>query len=171
MKKLSFIRRGDLVGLVREMLGDESFHRRVLQQVTGCEKSQDMNGWDVWYANVEGIAFPEGLSVHKVYATIRNRLSELSPTRQDRIFLRMQNQVLSERDCACLLVETQPEYPQDAQWDKYVDGRSVGHRQIRRMSIELFYSLVTGQSDALEQVLASLPDVIEEATLYREGGN
>ena len=83
----------------------------------------------------------------------------------------MQNQVLSERDCACLLVETQPEYPQDAQWDKHVDGRSVGHRQIRRMSIELFYALVTGQSDAFEQVLAALPEVIEEAALYREGRN
>lgn len=42
-----------------------------------------------------------------------------------------------------------------------VDGKKVGHRFIRRVSIDRFYALVTGQKDAFYRLCMHLPEVIQ----------
>lgn len=76
-------------------------------------------------------------------------------------YIKMQNQLLQDDDCACYLVEAIAKRSQDIKWETTVDKRKVSHRLIRRVSLDKFYALVTGQEDAFYQMCMVLPNVIE----------
>ena len=75
----------------------------------------------------------------------------------------MQNQLLKDDDCACFLVEAIAQRSQNIKWETTVDKVKVGHKLIRRVSIDRFYSLITGQEDAFYQICMVLPEVIQKA--------
>ena len=50
-------------------------------------------------------------------------------------------------------------------WETTVDKRKVGHKLIRRVSLDRFYALVTGQDDAFYQMCMVLPDIIQKAVI------
>ncbi len=75
----------------------------------------------------------------------------------------MQNQILADDDCACFLVEAIAQRSQNIKWETTVDRRKVGHKLIRRVSLDQFYALVTGQEDAFYQICISLPFVVKKA--------
>lgn len=77
-------------------------------------------------------------------------------------FIKMQNQLLKDDDCACFLVEAIAKQSQNIKWETTVDGQRVGHRLIRRVSMDQFYALVTGQNDAFYQMCMVLPQKIQE---------
>ena len=58
---------------------------------------------------------------------------------------------------------------QNIKWETTVDKKKVGHKLIRRVSIDQFYALVTGQDDAFYQMCMVLPSVIEKAVKELEG--
>ena len=77
-------------------------------------------------------------------------------------FIKMQNQLLNDDDCACFLVEAIAQHFQNIKWETTVDKKKVGHKLIRRVSIDQFYALVTGQEDAFYQMCMVLPSEIEK---------
>lgn len=77
----------------------------------------------------------------------------------------MQNQLLTDDDCACFLVEAIAKRSQNIKWETTVDDKKVGHKLIRRVSLDQFYALVTGQEDAFYRMCMVLPDVIEKAVI------
>ena len=50
-------------------------------------------------------------------------------------FIKMQNQLLNDDDCACFLVEAIAQRSQNIKWETTVDKKKVGHKLIRRVSI------------------------------------
>ena len=74
----------------------------------------------------------------------------------------MQSQLLDDDDCACFLVEAIAKKSQNIKWETSVDKKKVSHRRIRRVSLDKFYELVTGQEDAFYQLCMELPRVIEK---------
>ena len=78
-------------------------------------------------------------------------------------FIKMQNQLLHDDDCACFLVEAIAKNSQNIKWEPKVDGQKMGHKYIRRVSLDQFYSLVTGQKDAFYNMCMVLPEVINKA--------
>jgi hypothetical protein len=84
-------------------------------------------------------------------------------------YIKMQSQLLDDDDCACFLVEAIAKKSQNIKWSTTVDGKSVSHKKIRRVSLDQFYALVTGQEDALYQMCMVLPKVIEK--VVAEGGD
>ena len=75
--------------------------------------------------------------------------------------MKMQNQLLKDDDCACFLVEAIAKKSQNIKWETTVDKQKMGHKLIRRVSLDQFYSLVTGQEDAFYQMCLVLPKVIK----------
>jgi len=84
-------------------------------------------------------------------------------------FIKMQNQLLNDDDCACFLVEAIAQRSQNIKWETTVDKKKVGHKLIRRVSIDKFYALVTGVEDAFYQMCMVLPSIIEKAVKELEG--
>jgi hypothetical protein len=73
----------------------------------------------------------------------------------------MQNQLLNDDDCACFLVEAIAQKSQNIKWETTVDGKRVSHKRIRRVSLDQFYSITTGEKTAFYKMCMILPKVIE----------
>lgn len=49
---------------------------------------------------------------------------------------------------------------QNMKWTTKVDGKNVRHRLIRRVSMDQFYAILTGEDDAFYKMCMALPGVI-----------
>ena len=139
------------------------FHQRIFQYIPNCHvpPNGEEGGWDVIYKNPKGISMPDGSVVHTVYVEMKNKHNTMNSASAGKTFIKMQNQLLKDDDCACFLVEAIAKRSQNIKWETTVDKNKVGHKLIRRVSMDRFYELVTGQEDAFYQICQVLPEVIE----------
>ena len=147
------------------------FHQRIFQYIDGCRVPDNgkEGGWDVIFQKESGIVLPDGDRVHTVYVEMKNKHNTMNSSAAGKTYIKMQSQLLADDDCACFLVEAIAKKSQNIKWSTTVDGKSVSHKKIRRVSLDQFYSLVTGKEDALYQMCMVLPQVIEN--VIAEGDN
>ncbi len=138
------------------------FHQCIFKYFKNCHvpPNGQEGGWDVIYENEDGIEVG-GSNVHKVYIEMKNKHNTMNSASSGKTFIKMQNQLLKDDDCACFLVEAIAKKSQNIKWEPSVDGQRMGHKLIRRVSLDQFYALVTGQEDAFYQLCLVLPDVIQ----------
>lgn len=136
----------------------------MFQYISGCRVPDNgkEGGWDVIYENSNGIILPEGDIVHTIYVEMKNKHNTMNSASAGKTYIKMQDQLLRNDDCACYLVEAIAKKSQNIKWETSVNGNKVSHKRIRRVSIDQFYALVTGEADALYQICMVLPDVIAE---------
>jgi hypothetical protein len=146
------------------------FHQRIFQYMADCHVPDNgtEGGWDVILHREDGIVLPDGDMVHTVYVEMKNKHNTMNSASAGKTYIKMQSQLLDDDDCACFLVEAIAKRSQNIKWTTTVDGKSVSHKKIRRVSLDQFYALVTGQEDALYQMCMVLPGVIEK--VVAEGG-
>lgn len=146
------------------------FHQRIFQYINNCHVPDNgtEGGWDVIFQVSEGITLPEGDIVHTVYVEMKNKHNTMNSAAAGKTYIKMQSQLLDDDDCACFLVEAIAKKSQNIKWSTTVDGKSVSHKKIRRVSLDQFYALVTGQEDAFYKMCMVLPKVIEK--VVNEGG-
>ena len=138
------------------------FHQGIFQYISHCRVPANgtEGGWDVIVERADGIVIPNGGTVHTVYVEMKNKHNTMNSAAAGKTFIKMQNQLLRNDDCACFLVEAIAGRSQNIKWETSVDGEKVGHRLIRRVSIDRFYALVTGEEDAFYRMCRILPEVI-----------
>lgn len=139
------------------------FHQRIFQYIKNCHVPDNSKegGWDVIYENKDGIQLPDGDIVHRIYVEMKNKHNTMNSASSSKTYIKMQNQLLNDDDCACFLVEAIAQKSQNIKWETTVDQNKVSHKRIRRVSIDNFYALVTGEDDAFYQICMVLPETIE----------
>lgn len=147
------------------------FHQRIFEYMENCHVPDNgtEGGWDVIFRKEDGIELPDGEKVKTVYVEMKNKHNTMNSASAGKTYIKMQSQLLDDDDCACFLVEAIAKRSQNIKWETSVDGKKVSHKKIRRVSLDQFYALVTGQEDALYQMCMVLPKVIEK--VVREGGD
>ena len=141
------------------------FHQRIFQYIKNCRVPQngEEGGWDVIYENPNGIEIPNAGVVHTIYVEMKNKHNTMNSASAGKTFIKMQSQILDNDDCACFLVEAIAQHSQNIKWETSVDKKKVGHKLIRRVSLDQFYAMITGQKDAFYQLCMILPSVINSA--------
>ena len=141
------------------------FHQTIFKYIEHCRvpNNGEDGGWDVIFENKNGIIMPDGSRVSRVYVEMKNKHNTMNSASSGKTFIKMQNQLLHDDDCACFLVEAIAKNSQNIKWEPKVDGQKMGHKYIRRVSLDQFYSLVTGQKDAFYNMCMILPEVINKA--------
>lgn len=141
------------------------FHQRIFQYIDKCRVPDNgkEGGWDVIFENPDSIEIPSAGTVSRVYVEMKNKHNTMNSASAGKTFIKMQNQLLTDDGCACFLVEAIAQHSQNIKWETTVDKHKVGHKLIRRVSLDKFYALVTGQEDAFYQMCMVLPDVIQKA--------
>lgn len=149
------------------------FHQRIFQYIANCRVPDNgkEGGWDVIYRNDAGITLPGGDVVHNVYVEMKNKHNTMNSAAAGKTYIKMQNQLLKDDDCACFLVEAIAQKSQNIKWETTVDRSKVSHRRIRRVSLDQFYAMVTGEEDAFYQLCMALPEVIEKVVNSGDGVN
>ena len=137
------------------------FHQRIFQYIKDCEVPT--TGWDVVFSREQGIDVSDGDMVSRVFVEMKNKHNTMNAASSGKTYIKMQSQLLTDDDCACFLVETIAKQSQNITWAVSVDGQQKKHKRIRRVSMDKFYALVTGQEDAFYQMCMVLPKVIEKA--------
>lgn len=143
------------------------FHQNMFSYFKGCEVPD--TGWDVIYKNPEGIIMPDGDVVHTIYVEMKNKHNTMNSASSAKTYIKMQSQILDDDDCACLLVEAIAKHSQNVKWTTKVDGKNVQHRLIRRVSMDQFYALITGEEKAFYNMCMKLPIMIDK--VVNEGEN
>ncbi len=100
--------------------------------------------------------------VDKIYVEMKNKHNTMNSSSSQKTFMRMQNKLLEDRERACYLVEVIAKKSQNIAWKVSLDGVSTSHENIRRVSIDKFYELVTGEKEAFKQLVEILPKVMDD---------
>ena len=74
----------------------------------------------------------------------------------------MQDTILINSKATCALVEVIAKNSQDTIWNISLNGEPFSNDNIRRVSIDKFYTMVTGQDTAFKELCEVLPQVIED---------
>lgn len=138
------------------------FHQYIFKYIDNChvpENGKD-GGWDIIYTNDNGTTIEDAYKVKTIYVELKNKHNTMNSSSSSKTYIKMQNQILNNDNCACFLVEVISQHSQNIKWETTVDGKKCSHRLIRRVSIDKFYEIVTGEEDAFYKMCLSLPNTI-----------
>lgn len=110
----------------------------------------------------------------EIYVEMKNKHNTMNSSSSQKTFMRMQNTLLEKTKATCYLVEVIARNSQDIKWAVSLDWESVSHNNIRRMSIDKFYELVTGKVYAFRDICSIIPSVLDDVILEiwdRSSGN
>ncbi|MBL4900306.1 MAG: Eco47II family restriction endonuclease [Colwellia sp.] len=99
----------------------------------------------------------------KLFITIVPKCSDLTSTNARSIFMTMQNKILLDRETDCYLVEKMAPCEQETLWEIKVNDECFSHPNIKRISLNKYYFLLTGISNAYNQLNKILPTIIHNA--------
>ena len=112
---------------------------------------------------------PDGDLVHTIYVEMKNKHNTMNSASSAKTYIKMQSQILDDDDCACFLVEAIAKKSQNIKWSTMVDKKKVQHKLIRRVSMDQFYWILTGDKNAFYKVCMKLPEVIN-SVINEESG-
>lgn len=123
------------------------------------------NGW-----HVPETGFDVVNDKQKIYVEMKNKHNTMNSSSSQKTYMRMQSVLIKEPTATCMLVEVIATKSQNAKWIVSLDGERVENENIRRVSIDQFYALVTGEQTAFKQLCEKLPTVIEDviATIIQQ---
>ena len=108
------------------------------------------------------------------FVEMKNKHNTMNSSSAQKTYMRMQSTLLANPSAQCLLVEVIAKKSQDVVWRMSLDGESVSNERIRRMSIDKFYALVTGDPIAFKKLCEKLPLIIQdiiESDDFKVGSN
>ena len=105
----------------------------------------------------------------KIYIEMKNKNNTMNSSSSQKTYMRMQHTLLQDAKATCMLVEVIAANSQNIPWRASLDKQSVVDERIRRVSIDKFYEMVTGDKCAFKKLCTILPriieDVVQESTL------
>jgi len=113
-----------------------------------------------WYVPQKGFDIVN--DTDKIYVEMKNKHNTMNSSSSQKTYTRMQNKILNTPNATCMLVEVIAKNSQNIPWQVSLDGESMSHVQIRRVSIDKFYELVTGEKEAFKQLVEALPNVMDD---------
>lgn len=122
-----------------------------------------------WYVPEKGFDIVN--AQEKIYVEMKNKHNTMNSSSSQKTYMRMLTKINNVPDAKCMLVEVIAKNSQDIPWKISLDGESISHSQIRRVSIDKFYELVTGEQEAFKQLVEVLPRVIDDVldSIHRNG--
>ena len=107
----------------------------------------------------------------KIYVEMKNKHNTMNSSSSQKTYIKMQGMLLQNSQNRCILVEVIAKHSQNTPWKISLDGNSHEHDFIRRVSIDKFYELVTGKSDAFKRLCEVLPFVLDDVVKSMPKGN
>ncbi len=126
------------------------FHQNIFKYIDNCEVPE--KGFDIIYNDGK----------KKYYVEMKNKHNTMNSSSSESTYKRMLKKINEDENAICFLVEVIASKSQNITWIK--EGYA-GDERIRRVSVDQFYKIVTGEDDAFSQIL----DALEENLLALGG--
>ena len=127
------------------------FHQNMFKYIKNCEVPRE--GFDVIVTLKDG---------KKIYVEMKNKHNTMNSSSSQKTYMRMQNKIASDSKAECFLVEAIARNSQNIVWKVSVDGERLENERIRRVSMDKFYEIVTGDKEAFYKICMVLPELIDE---------
>lgn len=98
----------------------------------------------------------------KIYVEMKTKHNTMNSKSSSATYMMMQNKLLQDDKAVCLLVEVIAKNSQNIAWSVTVNKTKMSNERIRRVSIDKFYEIVTGEKEAFKQLVEVLPKVIDD---------
>ncbi len=98
----------------------------------------------------------------KIYVEMKNKHNTMNSSSAQKTYIAMQNKILKGADITCMLVEVIAKQSQNIPWKISINGEQYVHDNIRRVSMDKFYEMVTGERTAFRDLCAVLPRVLDD---------
>ena len=98
----------------------------------------------------------------KIYVEMKNKHNTMNSKSSCATYMMMQNRLLQDDKAICMLVEVIAKNSQNIEWSVTVNKQKMSNERIRRVSIDKFYEIVTGEKEAFKQLVEVLPRVIDD---------
>jgi len=126
------------------------FHQNIFQYFEG--------GWTVPEEGYD-VVHPQ----RKIFTELKNKHNTMNSSSAQKTYLKMLASVEADDEAICMLVEVIAKSSRDKRWAVSIDGEARSHPRIRRISMDLFYKVVTGDPYAFVKLCKELPPLIQEA--------
>lgn len=126
------------------------FHQNIFRHLGGDNWSVPDEGYDV--VN----------EVEKIYVEMKNKHNTMNSSSSQKTYMRMQNTIIHDPEATCLLVEAIAKNSQNIEWSTTVEKVKVSSPNIRRVSMDKFYEIITGDENAFRDLCQVIPSVIED---------
>ncbi len=104
----------------------------------------------------------------KIYVEMKNKHNTMNSSSAQKTYIKMQGMLLKNAQNRCLLVEVIAKNSQNTPWKISLEGETHEHEYIRRVSIDRFYELVTGDKNSFRDLCQALPKVLDDVLSYTE---
>lgn len=105
----------------------------------------------------------------KIFVEMKNKHNTMNSSSSQKTYMRMQNILLQDKNATCMLVEIISKKSQNTVWNIKLDGKTVSNERIRRVSIDQFYTLVTGDAFAFKKLCEQLPVILSDVIGSKKG--
>ena len=107
----------------------------------------------------------------KIYIEMKNKHNTMNSSSSQKTYIKMQGMLLQNAKNRCFLVEVIAKKSQNTPWKISLDGRTHEHEFIRRLSIDKFYAMVTGDKEAFKKLCEALPIVLDDVVNSMENSH
>ncbi len=97
-----------------------------------------------------------------IFVEMKNKHNTMNSASSQKTYMKMQSMLIQNANNRCFLVEIIAKKSQDIPWKISLDGNAFEHDYIRRVSIDKFYQLVTGEEHAFKNLCEVLPRVLDD---------
>jgi hypothetical protein len=105
-----------------------------------------------------------------IFVEMKNKHNTMNSASSQKTYMKMQNKILENDEATCYLVEVIAKKSQDVIWKVSVDGNQFSNKNIRRISMDKFYELVIGKTNAFKELCQVLPTVIDDVITEQQAG-
>lgn len=126
------------------------FHQNIFKFIGGGDWTVPDQGYDI-------VNLPK-----HIYVEMKNKHNTMNSSSSQKTYMRIQDALLNDKHATCMLVEVIASNSQNVKWTASPDGKRVEHEKIRRVSIDLFYEIVTNDPLAFKKLCMALPQIIED---------
>ncbi len=130
------------------------FHQNMFKYIENCVVPKQ--GWDIIFTNND----------KTYYVEMKNKHNTMNSSSSGKTFMKMQNHLLNSEDkerSICALVEVIAKKSQNIPWVITLDKiKQSSNEQLRRISIDKFYEIVTGDSNSFKNMCEQLPITIKK---------
>jgi tRNA G10 N-methylase Trm11 len=94
---------------------------------------------------------------------MKNKHNTMNSSSSAKTYMRMLQTIIEDNESTCMLVEVIASKSQNIPWVITLDKvKQKANNQIRRVSIDKFYEIVTGEKDAFKKLCSVMPIVIKD---------
>lgn len=131
------------------------FHQNIFQYLNNCTVPKE--GWDV--------VFQDKTNEKTYYIEMKNKHNTMNSSSSQKTYIRFCHHLMNSnnKNDICALVEIIAKKSQNIEWIISVDNKKQeANERLRRISIDKFYELVTGDKLAFYKLCEQLPKTIEK---------